>query len=69
MSDAPSDFVQRQLRGLVGFEITIEDMEGTWKVSQNKALKDWSGVKAGLEEDAAPDAREMAQLVEERARR
>ena len=36
VSDAPLDFVQRQLRGLVGFEITVEDMQGTWKVSQNK---------------------------------
>ncbi len=69
VSDAPSNFVQRQLRGLAGFEITIEDMVGTWKVSQNKPLKDWSGVKAGLEEDAAPDAEKMARLVEERARR
>ena len=69
VSDAPLDFIHRQLRGLVGFEISIEDMQGTWKVSQNKALKDWAGVKAGLERDAAPDAGEMARLVEERARR
>lgn len=69
VTDAPSDFIQRQLRGLVGFEITIEDMQGTWKVSQNKALKDWAGVKAGLEKDTSPDAVKIAQLVEERARR
>ncbi len=69
VSDAPPDFVQRQLRGLVGFEITIEDMQGTWKVSQNKALKDWTGVKTGLEQEATPDATDMARLVEEHARR
>lgn len=69
VSDAPSDFVQRQLRGLVGFEISIHDMQGTWKVSQNKSLKDWRGVKAGLETEAAPAAKEIARLVEERARR
>ncbi len=68
VSDAPSDFVQRQLRGLVGFEISIKDMQGTWKVSQNKTLKDWTGVKAGLERETAPDAAEIARLVEERAR-
>lgn len=69
VSDAPTDFVERQLRGLAGFEIAISDMQGTWKVSQNKALKDWAGVKAGLEDDATPDAIEIARLVEERARR
>ena len=68
VSDAPSDFVERQLRGLVGFDITIEDLKGTWKVSQNKALKDWEGVKAGLEREDSPNAGEMARLVEERAR-
>lgn len=69
VSDAPTDFVQRQLRGLVGFEIAISGLQGTWKVSQNKTLKDWTGVKAGLEEDATPDAIEIARLVEDRARR
>lgn len=69
VADAPSDFVQRQLRGLVGFEIVITDMQGTWKVSQNKALKDWTGVKAGLEADDGPDATEIARLVAQRARR
>ncbi|MEM8748991.1 MAG: FMN-binding negative transcriptional regulator [Pseudomonadota bacterium] len=69
VSDAPPDFVQRQLRGLVGFEVSIQDMQGTWKVSQNKSLKDWTGVRAGLEQESVPDAMEIAQLVEERARR
>lgn len=68
VSDAPSDFIERQLRGLVGFEISIQDMQGTWKVSQNKPLKDWTGVKYGLEQEPAPDAKEIAQLVQERAR-
>lgn len=69
VDDAPCDFIKRQLRGLVGFEIAVEDMEGTWKVSQNKALKDWTGVKSGLESSESPDAVEIAQLIEERARR
>jgi transcriptional regulator len=69
IDDAPRDFIERQLRALVGFEIAIEDMQGTWKESQNKALKDWTGVKSGLESSESPDAVEIAQLIEERARR
>lgn len=69
VSDAPEDFVLRQLRGLVGFEIGIDGMEGVWKVSQNKALQDWTGVTEGLKDVAGPDAADMARLVRERARR
>ena len=68
LSDAPSEFVQRQLRGLVGFEISVQDMQGTWKVSQNKSQKDWTGVKAGLESEAGPNAMAIARLVEQRAK-
>lgn len=68
VSDAPSDFVARQLRGLVGFEITIKELQGTWKVSQNKTLKDWVGVKSGLEQTEAADAAAIARLLEDRAR-
>lgn len=69
VDDAPRDFIERQFRALVGFEICIEDMQGTWKVSQNKEMKDWTGVKSGLESYGSPDATAIAQLIEERARR
>ncbi|MEM6577551.1 MAG: FMN-binding negative transcriptional regulator, partial [Pseudomonadota bacterium] len=69
VSDAPEDFVAGQLRALVGFEIAIDDIQGTWKVSQNKALKDWTGVKAGLEQSSSAEASEIAKLVGERGRR
>lgn len=68
VSDAPTEFVQRQFKGLVGFEIDVSDMQGTWKVSQNKALADWRGVKEGLEQAATPQADAMAELVASRAR-
>lgn len=63
VSDAPEDFVARQLRGLVGFEIAVDDLQGTWKVSQNKAPADREGVAAGFADEANP----MAALVKERA--
>lgn len=69
VDDAPRDFIERQFRALVGFEIAIEDMQGTWKVSQNKAVKDWTGVKSGLEGTGSPEAAAIAQLIEERAKR
>lgn len=68
VSDAPAEFVARQMRGLVGFEIEITDLTGTWKVSQNKTRDDRDGVSSGLGSENTPDAASIAQLVRERAR-
>lgn len=68
LGDAPDTFIEKQLRALVGFEIVIDDLQGTWKVSQNKALSDWKGVRDGLRDAGDADAKSMGDLVEERAR-
>lgn len=66
VTDAPDYFVKRQLRGLVGFEISIKELAGTWKVSQNKAPADRKGVRDGFEKSDDPDAVEIAALLQER---
>ena len=60
--DAPPDFIKRMLRALVGFEIDIQILQGTWKVSQNKAAEDKKGVITGLAEDGGPGSA-MSALV------
>lgn len=60
VSDAPDAFVARQLRGIVGIEIEITSLDGTWKVSQNKAPSDRAGVVEGF---AGAGGAEMAGLV------
>lgn len=66
VKDAPEDFISGQLRALVGFEITITDLSGTWKVSQNKNASDSRGVQLGLAEQ---NNSHMSALVRDRARR
>lgn len=63
VSDAPSDFVDAQLRGIVGVELAIARIEGKWKMSQNRSAADAAGVVRGLRAsgDAAEDA--VAELV------
>jgi Transcriptional regulator len=61
VSDAPPDFVRAQLKGIVGIEIEITDIDGKWKVSQNRSAGDREGVAAGLDELKAGDG--MAELV------
>ena len=60
VSDAPDDYVQRMLRAIVGFEITLTSLVGKWKVSQNRSAADREGTAQGL---AAAHADEMAALV------
>ena len=63
VTDAHDDYVARMLRGLVGFEIIIDDLQGTWKMSQNKTPADRSSVERGLAEAGATD---LADLVQNR---
>lgn len=63
VSDAPDDFVQRQLRGIIGIEIPIARIDGKWKMSQNRDDADRLGVIEGLEAEATISARTMAGLV------
>ena len=67
VSDAPEDFVKRQLRGLVGFEIQVTNIEGTWKVSQNKSDADKTGVTSGLLDENTANAHEISKFVTERS--
>ena len=63
IDDAPRDYVDAMLRGIVGIELPIDTLEGKWKTSQNKTPADQRGVIAGLRDEAGADA--MAALVEE----
>lgn len=67
VNDAPADYVDAQLRGIVGIELAITTLEGKWKMSQNRSDADISGVVAGL--SASPDPRESEVAAVVAARR
>ena len=57
VSDAPEDYIQAQLRGIIGFRLPIDRLEGKWKLSQNRPEADRRGVVEGLEgEGGAPES-------------
>ena len=66
VTDAPGEFVEGQLKGIVGIEIPIASIEGKWKVSQNRPEADRRGVVDGLRELGGPADLSMAELVAER---
>ncbi len=54
VTDAPADFIERQLGGIVGLEILVRRLDGKWKVSQNRPAPDRAGVVAGFRERGDP---------------
>jgi transcriptional regulator len=68
LSDAPEDFLARQLRAIVGIEIPIASLSGKWKTSQNRLPADRDGVVRGLQAAGGEQAMAMAALVSQPAR-
>jgi transcriptional regulator len=66
LSDAPDSYIDVMLRGIVGFRFAITRLEGKWKMSQNREVKDQEGVAQGLATRAAGDDLEMADIVSRR---
>jgi transcriptional regulator len=63
VTDAPVEFVEQMLGGIVGIEIPLTRLVGKWKVSQNRPPADRVGVVKGLAELNDADARAMSGLV------
>lgn len=63
VSDAPADFIQSQLRGIIGLRMPIARLEGKRKMSQNRNAADRSGVAQGLATSARSSDRDVALLI------
>ncbi|POR54255.1 FMN-binding negative transcriptional regulator [Bosea psychrotolerans] len=63
VSDAPPDFIQAQLRGIVGIRMPITRLEGKRKMSQNRPEADRANVAAGLAASDRPLERAAAALI------
>ncbi len=67
VSDAPSDFIETQLKAIVGLEIEITQIKGKWKMSQNRSPEDALGVVDGLSNPSDPHSNfKVAQIVSSR---
>ena len=64
VEDAPAEYIEKMLAGIVGIEIVLTGLEGKWKVSQNQPAQNRVGVTAALRADGDAQARAMADMVE-----
>jgi transcriptional regulator len=67
VSDAPAEYIDQQMKAIVGIELTIDRLEGKWKMSQNRSAADIEGVIRGLEASGTMQNEAVAAVV--RARR
>jgi transcriptional regulator len=65
VTDAPADFVEAMLHGIVGIEIPLASLTGKWKVSQNRSDADRRNVVQSLRQQGDDRSRAMAALIEQ----
>jgi transcriptional regulator len=63
LSDAPERYIEVMLRGIVGFRFAITRIEGKWKMSQNREMRDRAGVVQGLGGRGQGEDQGVADLV------
>lgn len=63
VSDAPEDFIAAQLKGIVGVELVLTQIEGKKKLSQNRSAADQAGVVAGLAGEGGAGSEEVRERM------
>lgn len=63
VADAPADFIQAQLKAIVGLRMPITRCDAKRKVSQNRNAADRAGVIDGLSRSGRPEDHIVAALI------
>lgn len=65
----PPDFLESQMKGIVGFEISVDEVQASFKLSQNRDQKNYENVVAELRKSGDQQSQSVAQIMVERGRR
>lgn len=63
VSDAPAAYIDGMLKGIVGFELPIERLEGKWKMGQNRPAGDTAGTIDGLTREGGAAGSAVARIM------
>lgn len=66
ITDAPESYIAGQLRGIVGVELQISEVEAKAKLSQNRSDEDRESVIGALRGSDDPQAQQIAGLMADR---
>ena len=64
-ADAPADFLSSMMKGITGFNIEVERLEGKLKLGQNRSAENRAGVVRGLAGEDSGGAAELAAMTPE----
>jgi transcriptional regulator len=63
VEDAPREFIDSQLKGIVGLRMPIVRLEGKWKMSQNRPPADVAGAAGALADSERQEDRSTAEIM------
>jgi transcriptional regulator len=63
IDDAPADFIDTMMRGIVGIELEITHIEGKWKLGQNRTQADRVNVEQVLAQESDSQQNAVAELM------
>ncbi|MEH7350949.1 hypothetical protein V7155_19165, partial [Gottfriedia acidiceleris] len=55
-----------ELKGIVGFKIKVEEIQASYKLSQNRSEKDYNNIIDNLQKEEDPHSKQMAELMGKR---
>ena len=59
----PPEYLESQMRGIVGFEISVDEAQASFKLSQNRTQRDFDNVIAELSKSEDPQAQNVAEAM------
>jgi transcriptional regulator len=63
LENLPKDFVEKEMKGIVGFQIKISRVEAKFKLSQNRRQPDYDNVIAELQKIGEVGAKDIAEAM------
>lgn len=63
ISNLPSEMMDKYLKGIIGFDISMDRVEGKWKMSQNRDAEDHANIIRELEQLDDLNARMVADIM------
>ncbi|HJF31771.1 MAG TPA: FMN-binding negative transcriptional regulator [Sporosarcina psychrophila] len=60
------DLLEKELKGIVGFKIKVEEIQAAYKLSQNRNETDYDHIIDELQHEGNPNSNQMSRLLEEK---
>lgn len=60
------ELLESELKGIVGFKIKVEEIQASFKLSQNRNEADYNNIIAKLNREENPQSKQMARLMEKK---